>query len=91
MSILTAKLPTMFTRAYALPKGSFFLFGPRATGKTTWLRSVLPSALWIDLLRMQEVLALTRQPELFRSRVEALPAASSVVIDEIQRLPQLLD
>jgi hypothetical protein len=52
-------MPTVFTRAYSLPKGSFFLFGPRATGKTTWLRSVLPSALWVDLLRMQEVLALT--------------------------------
>ena len=52
---------------------------------------MLPSALWIDLLRMQEVLALTRQPGLFRSRVEALPASSWVVIDEIQRLPQLLD
>jgi predicted AAA+ superfamily ATPase len=81
----------VFTRAYSLPKGSFFLFGPRATGKTTWLRSVLPSALWIDLLRMQEVLTLTRQPELFRSRVEALPPSSWVVLDEIQRLPQLLD
>lgn len=81
----------MFTRAYSLPKRSFFLFGPRATGKTTWLRSALPSALWIDLLRMQEVLALTRQPDLLRSRVEALPASSWVVIDEIQRLPHLLD
>ena len=90
-SILTATLLAVFPRAYSLPKGSFFLFGPRATGKTTWLRSVLPSALWIDLLRMQEMLALTRQPELFRARVEALPAGSWVVIDEIQRLPPLLD
>ena len=81
----------MFARAYELPNKSFFLFGPRATGKTTWLRAMLPSALWIDLLRMQEVLSLTRQPNLFRSRVEALPAGSWVVIDEIQRLPQLLD
>jgi predicted AAA+ superfamily ATPase len=81
----------MFPRAYALPKGSFFLFGPRATGKTTWLRAVLPSALRIDLLQMREVLDLTRQPELFRSRVEARPGNSWVVIDEIQRLPQLLD
>lgn len=91
VSTLTAILLAVFPRAYPLPKGSFFLFGPRATGKTTWLRSVLPSALWIDLLRMHEVLALTRQPELFRSRVEALAARSWVVIDEIQRLPQLLD
>ena len=91
MGVLTVKVTEVFTRAYSLPKGSFFLLEPRATGKTTWLRSVLPSALWIDLLRMQEVLALTRQPELFRYRVEALPTASWVVIDEIQRLPQLLD
>lgn len=81
----------VFARAYSLPERSFFLFGPRATGKTTWLRSVLPAALWIDLLRMHEVLALTRQPESFRARVEALAAPSWVVLDEVQRLPQLLD
>jgi len=81
----------MFHREYELPKGSFFLFGPRATGKTTWLRGVLPEALWIDLLQMREVLDLTRQPELFRSRVEGRPGNSWVVIDEIQRLPHLLD
>lgn len=40
---------------------------------------------------MQEVLDLTRQPELLRSRIEGLPGASWVVIVEIQRLPQLLD
>lgn len=81
----------MFQRAYVLPADSFFLFGPRATGKTTWLRSVLPSALWIDLLQMREILDLTRNPELFRTRVDAQPAHTWVVLDEIQRLPQLLD
>jgi len=90
-SSFAAKVPAVFTRAYPLPKRSFFLFGPRATGKTTWLRAVLPSALWIDLLRMQEVLELTRQPASFRQRVEALPAGSWVVIDEVHRLPDLLD
>ena len=32
------------------PDRSFFLFGPRGTGKSTWLRQVLPNAVWFDLL-----------------------------------------
>ncbi|MGB5815355.1 MAG: ATP-binding protein, partial [Thermoanaerobaculia bacterium] len=41
-----------FVRRYLpLPTGSFFLFGPRGTGKTTWLRNQLPDARFFDLLR----------------------------------------
>src|SRR5438046_2277977 len=50
-SIFTVNLLAMFTRRYAVPDHSFFLFGPRWTGKTTWLRQVWPDALWFDLLR----------------------------------------
>lgn len=83
---------TMYTRRLALPGHSFFLFGPRGTGKTTWLRQQLPQdALWFDLLRLPIVLELTRQPDLFRARVEAQPRGGWVVIDEVQRLPALLD
>ena len=81
----------MFTRRYELPDRSFFLFGPRATGKTTWLRSVLPDALWFDLLRMNLVLELTRQPDTFRQQIESQPRGSWVVLDEVQRLPALLN
>jgi predicted AAA+ superfamily ATPase len=81
----------MFTRLFHLPAHSFFLFGPRGTGKTTWLRHVLPDALWFDLLRTQTFLTLTRQPELFRQQVEARPKSSWVVLDEVQRLPSLLN
>jgi predicted AAA+ superfamily ATPase len=81
----------MITRQYHLPDHSFFLFGPRGTGKTTWLKHVLPDALWFDLLRTQVVLALSRQPESFRQQVEALPRGRWVVIDEIQRMPALLN
>jgi predicted AAA+ superfamily ATPase len=81
----------MFTRSFRLPKHSFFLFGPRGTGKTTWLRHVLPDALWFDLLRTQTCLALTRQPESFRQQVEAQRRNSWVVVDEVQRLPALLN
>ena len=82
---------TMYTRRLALPRHSFFLFGPRGTGKSTWLRQQLPDALWFDLLRLPTVLQLTRQPELFRSQVEALPKGAWVVVDEVQRLPALLN
>ncbi|MHB8520612.1 MAG: ATP-binding protein [Limisphaerales bacterium] len=81
----------MYARRLALPDHSFFLFGPRGTGKTTWLRHLLPQALWFDLLRTQTFLDLSRQPESFRQRVEARPRGSWVVVDEVQRLPSLLN
>jgi predicted AAA+ superfamily ATPase len=81
----------MFTRQLTLPERSFFLLGPRGTGKTTWLRQVLPQALWFDLLRTQTFLSLSQQPELFRQQVEARPRGSWVVVDEMQRLPTLLN
>ncbi len=81
----------MFTRLLRLPNHSFFLFGPRGTGKTTWLRHVLPDALWFDLLRTQTFLALTRQPNSFRQQTETRPEGSWVVVDEVQRLPSLLN
>lgn len=81
----------MFTRRLTLPPRSFFLLGPRATGKTTWLRQVLPGdALWFDLLRIETVLGLSRRPESFRQQVEASPRGRWIVIDEVQRLPALL-
>ncbi len=80
----------MYTRHLRLPDRSFFLFGPRGTGKTTWLRHVLPDALWFDLLRTQVFLDLSQRPETFRQQVEALPRGRWVVVDEVQRVPALL-
>lgn len=81
----------MFTRRLRLPERSFFLLGPRGTGKTTWLRGVLPSAQWFDLLRTGTFLELSQQPDRFRQQIEARPRGGWVVIDEIQRLPSLLN
>lgn len=81
----------MLKRRLELPDHSFLLFGPRGTGKTTWLRHVLPDALWFDLLRTQTFLSLSRQPDSFRQQVEARPAGSWVVVDEVQRLPNVLN
>jgi predicted AAA+ superfamily ATPase len=81
----------MYNRSLPLPGRSFFLFGPRGTGKTTWLRAVLPDAAWVDLVRSEELLRHLRDPGLLRRQTEALPAGSWVVIDEVQKLPRLLD
>lgn len=81
----------MYQRALGLPAQSFLLVGPRGTGKTTWLRQALPHAEWFDLLRMATVLELTRNPERFRARVEARPRGTWVVVDEVPKLPALLD
>ncbi len=81
----------MYTRRLALPKRSFLLLGPRGTGKTTWLRSRLPRAHGYNLLLDREQLRLMRDPRLFRQEIEALPSGSWVVVDEIQRLPSLMN
>lgn len=84
-------MTAMFRRRATLPQRSFFLLGPRATGKTTWLRQLLPDARWFNLLHQREWARLLQQPGLLRAEVDALPTGSWVVIDEVQRLPSLLD
>lgn len=83
----------MFQRSLRLPRPgeeTFFLWGPRQSGKTTLLRQAYPSAKWIDLLKSDELRRYTDRPELLREELAATPAPQ-VVIDEIQKVPQLLD
>lgn len=82
---------TVFTRTLELPRRSFLLLGPRGTGKTTWLRAKLPGARWYNLLLDRELLRLMREPGLFRREIEALPSGTWVVVDEVQKLPSLLN
>jgi predicted AAA+ superfamily ATPase len=72
------------------PKESFFLFGPRGTGKSTWARSALPEALWIDLLDPETLRRTTARPESLRERLAGERGKLTVVIDEVQRAPELL-
>ena len=81
----------MFPRDLARPKSAFFLFGPRGTGKSTWLRAQLPGAHLINLLPADAMLRYEREPERLRSEVLTLPRDRWVVIDEVQRAPRLLD
>ena len=73
-----------------LPKESFFLFGPRQTGKSTLLNQ-LSRVFSVDLLDPEKQLAYTQHPNLLAQQIEAGPHEGLVFIDEIQRVPKLLD
>ncbi len=78
-------------RFLSLPKRSFFLFGPRGTGKSTWLRQVLGRAVYLDLLDASLFLELSRDPHALEAIVGDRPAGVWIVLDEIQKIPALLD
>ncbi len=69
---------------------AFFLWGPRKTGKTTLLRQQFPQAKVYDLLDTKLVTRLTLNPSLLREQILAEPP-ELVVIDEVQKVPFLLD
>jgi predicted AAA+ superfamily ATPase len=73
------------------PDRSFFLFGPRGVGKGTWLKNRLPDALYIDLLKSSTFLELSSSPDHLEALVAPVQNNSWVIIDEIQKLPELLD
>jgi len=83
----------MYNRYLEKPlKGSqsFFLLGPRGTGKTSWLKSQIPNGLYIDLLNQETFFYLLQNPH----RLERLiPKGFDdwVIIDEVQKIPDLLN
>lgn len=83
--------PSFVPRALSIPKGHFFLLGPRGTGKTAWCSEQFKSALRIDLLNAAILREYSSRPERLIAYVAANPDRKQIVIDEIQKLPQLLD
>ena len=81
----------MFARLLRRPRASCFLFGPRGTGKSTWIGQHFAGARIYDLLDTSEALRLAREPATLFREVEGLAPGTWVVIDEIQRVPELLD
>ncbi len=70
---------------------SAFLLGPRGTGKSTWIKHHFPNAITYDLLNTSEVIRFSRQPSLLYDETIHLPPETTVVIDEIQKVPSLLN
>jgi predicted AAA+ superfamily ATPase len=80
----------VYSRFQQVPEASFFLFGPRGTGKSSWVGRALPDAVVIDLLEADTSLRLQAAPE----RLEGMIPSGHrgwVVIDEVQKIPALLD
>ncbi len=80
----------MYSRLLTPPGRSFFLFGPRGTGKTAWLESQLADALVFDLLRASTYQQLSASPDRLADRIPE-DFEGWVVLDEIQRVPELLN
>lgn len=83
---------TMFTRQLDKIESSAFLLGPRGTGKSTWIRETYrKNTVVYDLLNTTELIRLSREPSLLYQETAHLPPGSWVVIDEIQKVPALLN
>lgn len=80
-----------YRRLARLPGRSFFLFGMRGVGKSTWVRQELPRAPVVDLLDGRLYLDLAADPSLFGQMLAECGAGDWVVVDEVQRLPSLLN
>ena len=82
---------SMYARSLKAPKQSFFLFGPRGTGKSTWLKQNFKSAVFIDLLDEALYQSYLADISLFYKTLKPLKPHSWVVVDEVQRMPNLLN
>src|SRR4030042_6429681 len=89
-------MPCILTSMYKrflegrLPKTSFFLFGPRQVGKSTLLKKEAAD-LTVDLLDPELQLTYNKNPNLLYQQAEELKAGATILIDEVQRVPKLLD
>lgn len=74
-----------------IPEGSFFLFGPRGTGKSTLVKSLIDrNTLYIDFLDPETFRIYSAFPETLMKTIDALKPLK-VIIDEVQKVPQILD
>ena len=83
--ILTIDLP---------PRKSAFLWGPRKTGKSTYLREKFPQSIVYDFLQTDLFLEFSKRPSLLRERLlakESQALKQPVILDEAQKIPQILD
>ena len=82
---------TYIPRLLDPPRQSFFLLGPRGSGKSTWVRHELAGAHRIDLLDQAVYHAYLARPGQFADELRAVRPGTTVVVDEVQRVPALLN
>lgn len=73
---------------------SAFLWGPRKTGKTTYLKNRFPKSLVYDFLKTDLFIQLSKEPSLLREQILAQPESvldQPIILDEAQKVPQILD
>ncbi len=81
----------MFKRIISYPKNkSFFLFGPRGVGKTTWLKNNFTKAIYINLLKAETFNYLLANPGRLSDFIPN-NFTDWIIIDEVQKIPELLD
>ncbi len=83
----------MYKRIFKLPsnfKSSFFLFGPRGTGKTTWLKNNFSNSIYLDLLESELNRKLSAKPESLENYIPK-NYSNWVILDEVQKIPELLN
>lgn len=77
------------------PKQSAFLWGPRKTGKTTYLKSHFPNSLVYDFLQTDRFIEFSKKPALLREELLAKNSGTFnknlVILDEVQKVPHILD
>jgi predicted AAA+ superfamily ATPase len=78
-------------RFFSAPADSFFIFGPRGTGKSTWLKKSFPDAYMVDLLDDRTFRNHLAHPDRIKQIVEANPGTRRYIINEIQKAPAMLD
>src|SRR6266581_1468853 len=84
-------LSKLYSRILTPSKGSFFLFGMRGSGKSTWVKKQGLSTHTVDLLREDLYQNILAQPRVFSGQLEHLKSGTWVFVDEIQRIPSLLN
>ncbi|MBP7074808.1 MAG: ATP-binding protein [Rhabdochlamydiaceae bacterium] len=81
----------MVQRYFTPPTQSYFIFGPRGTGKSTWLKQHYKDAYWIDLLDPESFRLFSAAPERLKQILHEHSKQKIVIIDEIQKVPDLLN
>lgn len=78
-------------RFISIPKTSFFLFGPRGTGKSMWLKKTFPQSIYLDFLSPEVFRDFMSAPERLEALTDGNPKQKDIIIDEVQKIPEVLN